>query len=173
MDRKEFTKRCLAEALIELLKEHEYHEISINDITNKSGFSRMSYYRNFKSVDEILDYFLDIKTTEHIENTNLNFDELPLEEYMIRLFNFLGSPACREISSLLIKRGLFDHVQKQFDRRFRISLPRLKSYYYSFISGGIFNAYKLWVCNGYSETPEEIVQSFFQFSRFSNFSFLE
>ena len=128
MDRKEFTKRCLAEALIELLKEHEYHEISINDITNKSGFSRMSYYRNFKSVDEILDYFLDIKTTEHIENTNLNFDELPLEEITGRItsgsVNIDGNSTVRRTCNLsLIAKGVnFNNFYWNLGNKFTLEI---------------------------------------------------
>ena len=159
MDRKEFTKRCLADALIELLKEKEFNQISINDITTKSGFSRMSYYRNFDSVDDILDYYLDFKTSEFLEAINVTLEDVKLDEYMRRLFTFLGTKECREVSSLLMKRGLFNRIGKEFDKRFRVQIPRLKSYYYGFIAGGTFNAYKLWVIHDYKEDPEEIVKA--------------
>lgn len=166
MDRKEFTKRCLADALIELLKDKEYHEISINDITTKSGFSRMSYYRNFNCVDDILNYYLDVRTDEFIESSHIDFEKLPLETYMIQLFNFLGTPDCREISSLLMKRGLFDRIGREFDVRFKTNRHGLRAYYYSFIAGGTFNTYKLWVLNNYTEKPEEIVKAFLAFTRY-------
>ena len=167
MDRKEFTKRCLAGALIELLKDKEYNDISINDITTKSGFSRMSYYRNFDSIDAILDYYLDVSTSEYMVATHLKFDEMPLEAYMIHLFEFLGSEQCRFTASLLMKRGLFDRVSREFDKNFNIQKNKIRSYYYSFIAGGLFNAYKLWVINDYAEKPENIVRSFLEFTRYN------
>ena len=39
----------------------EYDDISITDITKRAGVSRMSYYRNYNSKDEILmDYMYQI-----------------------------------------------------------------------------------------------------------------
>ena len=42
------------EALIELMKQKPYGEITITDITKKAGVSRMAYYRNYQDKDDIL-----------------------------------------------------------------------------------------------------------------------
>ena len=49
------------EALVELMKQKPYHEITITDITKKAGVSRMAYYRNYKDKDDILiEHFREI-----------------------------------------------------------------------------------------------------------------
>lgn len=54
----ELIEQCILEALLSLLKKHSYDEITITDITKKAGVSRMAYYRNYDTKDEILlNYF--------------------------------------------------------------------------------------------------------------------
>ena len=48
------TKECIVTALLRLMKVKSYSSISITDITNLAGVSRMAYYRNYKSKDDIL-----------------------------------------------------------------------------------------------------------------------
>ena len=56
------TKECIVTALLRLMQEKKYESISITDITTLAGVSRMAYYRNYKSKDEILiKYLLDQK----------------------------------------------------------------------------------------------------------------
>ena len=48
------TKECIVTALLRLMETQNYDSISITDITNLAGVSRMAYYRNYNSKDEIL-----------------------------------------------------------------------------------------------------------------------
>ena len=48
------TKECIVTALLRLMEKQSYESISITDITNLAGVSRMAYYRNYNSKDEIL-----------------------------------------------------------------------------------------------------------------------
>ena len=49
-----FMYDCFFNSVVELMKTKPYKEITIKDICEKSGFSRMAYYRNFESKDDIL-----------------------------------------------------------------------------------------------------------------------
>lgn len=51
---KKITKESIQTALILLLKEKKWKDITINDIVVKAGVSRMAYYRNYKSKEDIL-----------------------------------------------------------------------------------------------------------------------
>ena len=48
------TKECISTALLVLLEEKPYEKITISEITEKAGVSRMAYYRNYKDKDDIL-----------------------------------------------------------------------------------------------------------------------
>ena len=43
------TKECIVTALLRLMQTQSYDSISITDITNLAGVSRMAYYRNYSS----------------------------------------------------------------------------------------------------------------------------
>lgn len=47
-------KDSLQQALIILMKEKEYSQITITELCKKAGVSRMAFYGNFKSKDELL-----------------------------------------------------------------------------------------------------------------------
>lgn len=55
------TKECIFTALLILMEKKPYEEITITDIAKKAGVSRMSYYRLYKSKDDILiQYFNEV-----------------------------------------------------------------------------------------------------------------
>lgn len=60
-----FAKECIVTALIELMKIKPYNSISITDIANRAGVSRMAYYRNYVSKDDILNKYME-EVGEHI-----------------------------------------------------------------------------------------------------------
>lgn len=48
-------------ALMMLMEQKEYHDITISELTKKAGVSRMSYYRTYSSKEDILvEYFKDM-----------------------------------------------------------------------------------------------------------------
>lgn len=48
------SKAWLLDALIELLKEKDYKDITIKELTDEASVSRQTFYRNFKDKDDIL-----------------------------------------------------------------------------------------------------------------------
>lgn len=50
----QLSKECLYTALLQLMETTPYDQISITDITARAGVSRMAYYRNYESKDDIL-----------------------------------------------------------------------------------------------------------------------
>ena len=54
-------KKCIVDALLILMNEKDFDDISITEICNKAGVSRMAYYRNYYTKkDIILEYLKDI-----------------------------------------------------------------------------------------------------------------
>lgn len=56
---KRLTRENIRNALIILMKEKDYSEISVSELVKKAGVSRTAYYRNFTSKDDVLDYYLE------------------------------------------------------------------------------------------------------------------
>lgn len=164
MDKKTFTKNCLAAALIELLEEKEYNDISIQDIVDKAGFSRMAYYRNFKSVDEIIKYYLVSYTEAFISETKIDFAKMGAERFFILVFEHLGNKKTRHIADIINKRGSIFTLYKLFLMFFNPKDKDEKRLYdHRFIAGGVFGVYLRWANQGYKETPQELSQIVMRF----------
>ena len=157
MNRKEFTKHCLASALLELLEKKEYDEISIQDIVDKAGFSRMGYYRNFKNIDEILDYYLKEITENFFKTSGIFTKGTSVEKFVAGLFHYLCSEDVKNLFILLNKRRL----QLHFYRYFAIAYSKLDyeadPYLYSFFGSGYFGIFYKWISTGCKESEEELV----------------
>lgn len=159
MNKKDFSKNCLSQALIELLEERPYEEISIQDIVNRAGFSRMAYYRNFKVKDEIIDYTLDNIFETFIKESGINFSIMGSDKFAKLLFEFFATENMIKLTKLLLKNHLVGHMYVQFLKRTQGGfLPNQSHYFYDFIAGGFFSVYISWVLGGMKETPEQMAE---------------
>ncbi len=70
--RSDISKQDLADTVFKLLKTKPYEQISIQDIVDKAGFSRMAYYRNFKSKNEIVQYYLHKITQDYLDESKID-----------------------------------------------------------------------------------------------------
>ena len=51
---REFTRNCISAALIVLLNKQKLENITITKLCEVAGVSRVAFYRNYKSIDEVL-----------------------------------------------------------------------------------------------------------------------
>ena len=47
-------KQSITQALLQLMQAESFESISITDITKRAGVSRVSFYRNFDSKEDVL-----------------------------------------------------------------------------------------------------------------------
>ncbi len=52
-------RECIVTALMQLLKEKPLSAISISELTERAGVSRMTYYRNYQSKEDIFSSYLE------------------------------------------------------------------------------------------------------------------
>ena len=148
MGRIEKSKKYISDAMIMLLEKNEYADISINDIVEKSGVSRMTFYRQFYDKKEIVRYIIDQRTENYIKNITY---VSPVKEDFIRDFQFLIDG--RDLAKKLIKADLFSLIKEEFDKVFSRIQPGYKG---AFISGGIANIYYKYVMNDDDKSSEEM-----------------
>ena len=63
------TKRALAEALKQLMKEVPFNKINIADICEKCGMNRKSFYYHFKDKYDLVNWIFDTEFVETARNT--------------------------------------------------------------------------------------------------------
>ena len=53
-----FVRECITSALFSLMEKYPFEEITVTDIINKAGVSRMGFYRNYSSKENVVESFV-------------------------------------------------------------------------------------------------------------------
>lgn len=76
----------LREALIILMNEKNYYKISISELCNRAGVSRMAFYNNYESKDNLLKQIIYYQTYILIDKIGSPFREKTSTEWYIKMF---------------------------------------------------------------------------------------
>lgn len=60
MNQEYYTKHYIVTALFKLMHTTEYSAISISDITSKAGVGRATFYRHFKTKEDVILYWFNL-----------------------------------------------------------------------------------------------------------------
>lgn len=67
LNQETYTKHYIVEALFKLMHQKDYALINVTDITKKAGVGRASFYRYFKTKEDVLIYYFDYNKTLFID----------------------------------------------------------------------------------------------------------
>ena len=93
----------LIEALLLLMKEYQYEDISITMLCKKAGVSRMAFYGNFETKDDILKRIVSMINNMVVDEIGSPFKNNTDKEYYKKLFTIIDEN--RETLNLLFKAG--------------------------------------------------------------------
>jgi len=150
------TKDKIIESLTELMKTKEFESITIKDITQLAKVNRSTYYRNFKSKENIIQYKLEQIMDEYLEEFK-NKQNKTKESYILTILEtFLKYD---EFLKIIHKQNQSYLLQKVFVKYFSNTLnntsPREKYQIYYHI-GGIYNFIICWIENNMEDKPEKL-----------------
>lgn len=145
----------ITNALLKLMKNHNFNELTIVDIVNEAKVSRVSFYRNFTSKEDVIKKYLDEITNNFIKESQIHNYRNDLKIYLTILFTHLKNNV--NFANVLLKANIVHFIKDEFDKMFSKDIINYKTAYGPyFFSGGIYNVYYYWLSNGCMETPEEI-----------------
>lgn len=157
----ERSKMWMTEALYNLMKVKPYTSITIKEITEKAGVSRLTFYRNFSSKDDILErHFQTLFQVflKHITEEQINSLRCIIEIiYELWLKN-------KEHIQLLLQNNLGNILYKPFSQNIAILLKSLQMAeelnddQIAFVAGGLYASMVNWLECG-NENPKEIATS--------------
>ena len=156
-------------ALLELLKEKSYSDISISELCRKAGLSRNTFYKFFSGKDALLSYlkedislgFVTYKQTIVKENWDSQM------ESFVHYFSFWYQ--LRDWVDVLVKNDLFEKIAMPEERELSLLSPRNWDSYLvdtpktlemmqTFLAAGCVWLVKWWSMNGYGKTPAEMAE---------------
>ena len=62
-----FTRICIGEAILALLKDHEFTKIKVSDVVRKAGVARASFYKHYTSLYGAPSDYLQIIISDYVE----------------------------------------------------------------------------------------------------------
>lgn len=147
----------ITEALLLLLKKKEYKDISITEICKKAGVTRMSFYRNFESKEDILFQKVRTVTDSFLKESAISYKSDTISSYFIKLFTHMKQQT--ELCNALHKAGLIHMVKDEFDRVFLNTYRQEYDKYKSvFLAGGIYNVFLFWFADNCRDNPEDLAK---------------
>ena len=109
-------KSEIEQAFLRLMTQKSYLDITVTDIVQEAKVARVSFYRNFASISEVLDSIADATA----EKLNIEFlplldttDERKLREY---LFNYI-TELQRDVGNSWTEHGSFYKTSRRKDSR--------------------------------------------------------
>lgn len=152
------TKECIVTALLRLMETKDYESISITDITNLAGVSRMAYYRNYKSKDEILlNHLLDREQQLLSEIRGQKADDM--KGVIVYISGFFQENA--DVIQAIYDAGLSHWMTEMLEERVYNYFPvaaaaKAGRYAVHYYVGAILSVFKLWFDLGMKESVDEI-----------------
>lgn len=161
------SKKWFAEALLILMQQKKFSEITILELAKKAGLDRKTFYRNFKTKEDVIRFYLDGTCQDYIHNLK---QESCLTTYSVAKAYFTTCKMHSDFIYLLDKNGLlplllitFDEYLPMLHKMFENEQSKENPVYYSeyalsFFTGGFWNISIKWIRNGSKETPAEMAR---------------
>lgn len=161
-DQNRLARERIVAALTELMSEQDYASITITEITQRAGVSRMTYYRNYSSKEDILRKFMDdvgekIHTKIMEQSVHKN-----AYQYYYTLFETLGQYS--ELVTVAMDAGLggliLDCISLNMDRTYLGKLQNMDAqrYLLRYHAGAFFHVFIEWIRGGMVESCDQMAR---------------
>ncbi len=154
----EYVTAAFGEALFRLMKTKDIEKITVDELCAEGGIGRATYFRNFRSKDEIITAFIIMKWREYEREHRLKEHQLNDSYRVKRYFDFCYS--MRKKNDLIIGQGHQGAILSAYelimtDSDTDHSTDSYESYYLAY---GLFGIFMKWARNGYAESVQDMTK---------------
>ena len=156
----DFLKECMADAILQAMREKPFSKVTIHEIAEIAGVNRSTWFRNFNDKNEAISFKLirlwNRWADEHGIRERRRFTLDNAEDFFA--FNF----SIKDILSEIYREELQACVYHAF---YQVMMPQYgadpaECYEARFYSYGLFGFLDEWIKRGFYETPEQITELF-------------
>ncbi len=167
MDKRKLANRQvkdrLLSALIAFAGEKDWSKVTVTELIQRSGVARASFYRNFKSVEALIDYGLgEMNRLYHQGKGDLpeDFRSRALMEYKFRFYRD-HAPLVLAFHRAKVSTSLLDIITDcEIDAFGDMPASSISRYELYFYSGAFYNMMLCWLEGGAKEPPEAMADTF-------------
>lgn len=155
---------CITSALLEMMSKKPFNSITITALTKRAGVSRVSFYRNFESKEDVLQKHLKRLLDEWFKKyegkTDFNWSKATFEYFYANkdLYIMLYRQGLAHISL----NGIIEACGPKPEQ------PNALAYLTAFIAHGIYGWAEEWFKRGLMETPDEMIKLYEQAQQQNN-----
>ncbi|MBQ6058604.1 MAG: TetR/AcrR family transcriptional regulator [Clostridia bacterium] len=147
---------CLKTALLTLMKERSYKDLSVSELCRKAGVSRMAFYRNYRIINDLFREAAEDLNSEIVHALGSPFREGTGSEWYEQTFQLIQTRK-EEVSIMLQEDLRFTWMQiinalAVHDPDF----PTEKKIQRLIWCGGFENIVAHWLSHGTTESPKEM-----------------
>ncbi|MEK4058460.1 MULTISPECIES: TetR/AcrR family transcriptional regulator [Paenibacillus] len=151
------TRSSIEAALVLLMKDQAFEDITITGIVKRAGVSRTAYYRNYNSKEDILQSTMKEIVDKIVAAMNLHHPIRNSYDYWLALFQTLEQHI--DCLQIILKVNMADTIlsemqDAQLIRSKEVSL--LTNYAAYFWSGAIYSVAASWIRSGAKQSAAEM-----------------
>lgn len=160
---KQFSKECIIVAFIALWGLKRFNEISVTDLTLKAGVSRMAFYRNFASKEQVVKEFVEDLSRKYVIEIQRE-TSMRIKDFTFHFFSYVERYAwlvkkmqadglewiLREVFEAGMDNGGLPTIEEVDLTRFRN--PNLRR----FVAGGLTEMVVRWTADGLQESVQQM-----------------
>lgn len=156
-------KDRLFSALVEFAGRKDWSKVTVSELIETSGVARASFYRNFKSVDDLIDYGIRQMALRYHEGKPFLREDFHSEQVMLYKFRFYKEYAHLILAFHRAKLSttLLDVITDcEIDACGDMPSSSISKYALYYFSGAFYNMMLCWLEHGAKETPEAMAREF-------------
>ena len=158
----EYTRHYIVQALFKLMGAYEYQKINIKDVAEKAGVGRATFYRHFKSKEDVILYYFEHNAKEFVFSRRIyprcKEDYVAVVTDVLTLFK-----EHKETFKLLRRAHLeyfyLDYLNKNFVKKFEKDNPDENALLPYVYAGMLFNVSMAWLENDCSEDVNSLAKT--------------
>lgn len=167
MDKRKIANRQVKDrllaALIEFISLKEPSKVTVTELIKKAGVARASFYRNFKSIEEIIEYGISQMTLLYHEGQGTLEEDFHSRALMVYKFRFYLEHADLVLAfhRANVNTSLLDIITDcEIAAHGDMPVTSVEKYALYYYSGAFYNMMLCWLEGGAKETPEVMADEF-------------
>ncbi len=156
-------KDRLFSALVEFAGRKDWSKLTVTELIEQSGVARASFYRNFKSVEELIDYGVQRMAMRYHEGKPYRDEDFHSRAAMLYKFRFYQENAALVLAFHRAKMAvtLLEVITDcEIDACGDMPATSISKYELYYFSGAFYNMMLCWLETGTKETPEAMADEF-------------
>ena len=144
------TKDFITTAILQLLgiqktfeKPKNLAQLTVSNVCKRAGVSRMAFYRNFESIDQVIYQYYQPQISQSFEIIRQNVSASSKIENQLKFFEEFKD------DEPIIRQIYIEEIEKFYEKT-------NDEYFITFVANGVYALWRKWLMNGQDKPIEEI-----------------